>query len=127
MFMYETSAPTAHAVFRGDLYWLAPDPLKDIIPHPHLVLQDDVFNASRVPTVIVCALSTNLKRAIEPGNVLLDEAEGCLPRRSVVVVSRLAVVDKAALRDRMGKLRPERVEQVLAGLRFQQSGFLRGR
>lgn len=125
--MPDTPLPTAHPVIRGALYWLAPDLLKDSIRHPHLVVQDDVFNASRIATVVVCALSTNLQKATEPGNVLLDEAEGGLPKRSVVVVSQLSTVDKSALQDRIGALAPSRVEQVLAGLRFQQASFLRGR
>jgi mRNA interferase MazF len=116
-----------HAIFRGTLYWHAPDPLKDSIRHPHLVVQDDVFNASRIGTVIVCALSTNLHKAIEPGNVLLDPGEGGLTCQSVVVVSQLSVVDKSALNELIGTLTDTRVEQVLAGLRFQQTAFLRGR
>ncbi len=118
---------TPRAVLRGELYWLAPDPLKDGIRHPHLVVQDDVFNASRIDTVIVCALSSNLNKATEPGNVLLDPGEGGLPRRSVVVVSQLSVVGKSSLQDPIGMLGTERVEQVLAGLRFQQASFLQGR
>ena len=42
--------------------------------HPHVVVQDDVFNRSRITTVVVCALTTNLQGANEPGNVLLDRA-----------------------------------------------------
>lgn len=125
--MSDATQLTDPMVYRGELYWLSPDPLKDSIRHPHLVLQDDVFNASRVPTVIVCALSSNLNKAIEPGNVLLDEGEGSLPRQSVVVVSQLSVVAKSVLRELIGTLAPGRVEQVLAGLRFQQVSFLRNR
>lgn len=125
--MPDPSPPPASPARRGELYWLAPDPLRDAFTHPHLVVQDDVFNASRVPTVIVCALSSNLHKATEPGNVLLETGEGGLPRRSVVVVSQLSVVDKAVLRERIGMLAPSRVDQVLAGLRFQQSAFLQGR
>ena len=125
--MAEGTPRSGAAVLRGTLYWLAPDPVKDSIRHPHLVVQDDVFNASRIGTVVVCALSTNLRRAVEPGNVLLDPGEGGLPRQSVVVVSQLSVVDKFALQDPIGHLTDTRVEQVLAGLRFQQVAFLRGR
>lgn len=89
--------------------------------HPHVVVQDDVFNHSRVDTVIVCALTSNLHRASEPGNVLLEPGEGNLPRRSVVVVSRVSSVEKARLGARIGA----RVEQILAGLRFQQASFFR--
>lgn len=123
----EHASPGIRPVLRGALYWLAPDPGKDTLRHPHLVVQDDVFNASRIPTTVVCALSSNLQKASEPGNVLLDEGEGNLPRRSVVVVSQLSVVDKSALADPIGRLDAARVDQVLAGLRFQQAAFLRGR
>lgn len=125
--MSDTFRPTQKVVLRGELYWLAPDPLKDSIRHPHLVVQDDVFNASRIGTVIVCALSTNLNKASEPGNVLLDPLEGNLPHQSVVVVSQLSAVEKSTLQDSIGVLPSSRVEQVLAGLRFQQVAFLRGR
>lgn len=117
---------SAGEVRRGDLFWLLPEAARGSVPgrpHPYVVVQDDVFNRSRVHTVIVCALTTNLARASEPGNVLLDPGEGGLARRSVVVVSQLESVERARLGDRIGALSDERVEQVLAGLRFQQAAF----
>jgi mRNA interferase MazF len=110
---------------RGDLFWVAPDVggTKQVHPHPHVVVQDDVFNLSRVATVVVCALTTKLSRVSEPGNVLLDAGEGNLPRQSVVVVAQVASVEKARLGGRIGSLSAERVEQVLAGLRFLQASF----
>jgi mRNA interferase MazF len=111
---------------RGDLFWLVlPRPGAVERPKPHLVVQDDVFNHSRIDTVVVCALTTNLHRATEPGNVLLDDGEGGLPTRSVVVVSQISSVAKAALGERIGRLEAGRVDQVLAGLRFQQRSFAR--
>lgn len=91
--------------------------------HPHVVVQEDVFNCSRITTVIVCALTSNLQRASEPGNVLLAAGEGDLPRQSVVVVSQISSVEKSRLGPRVGVLSPERVEQIIAGLRFQQRSF----
>lgn len=111
---------------RGDLYWILAESLSPDFAHPYLVVQENVFNHSRISTVVVCALTTNLKRAREPGNVLLDEGEGALPRQSVVVVSQIASIEKSALGPRIGSLHPKRVEQVLAGLRFQQRSFYRG-
>jgi mRNA interferase MazF len=111
---------------RGELYWLEPDESRGSVPgvaHPHLVVQDDVFNLSRVSTVVVCALTSNLQRASEPGNVLLEPGEGGLSRQSVVVVSQISSVSKESLGARIGALAPERVEQVLDGLRFQQASF----
>jgi mRNA interferase MazF len=88
-----------------------------------VVVQDDVFNHSRITTVVVCALTSNVHRANEPGNVLLEVGEGDLPERSVVVVSQVSSVEKARLGERIGSLSDGRVEQILAGLRFQQVSF----
>lgn len=110
-------------VRRGDLFWVRPeavDGVEDAFAHPHVVVQDDVFNRSRIKTVVVCALTTNLERASEPGNLLLDVGEGGLPKQSVVVVSRIASIDRARLGARIGALAPARVDRILDGLRFQQ-------
>ncbi|GMV28069.1 MAG: hypothetical protein AMXMBFR59_01940 [Rhodanobacteraceae bacterium] len=120
-----STIPTADvtAIRRGDLFWIAPDDSRGPAPdyaHPHVVVQDDLFNRSRIATVVVCALTSNLQRASEPGNVLLDPGEGGLPRQSVVVVSQIDSVDKTRFGARIGALSPARVEQVLAGLGFQQ-------
>src|SRR5690242_18819080 len=120
-----TGAPPAR-INRGDVFWIGPDDSRGPVPsysHPHVVVQDDVFNHSRITTVVVCALTSNLHRANEPGNVLLDVGEGNLPRQSVVVVSQISSVEKTRLGERIGSLSDARVEQILAGLRFQQVSF----
>lgn len=113
---------------RGDIFWLGPDvergPEVDYA-HPHVVVQEDVLNQSRITTVVVCALTSNLHRAGEPGNVLLEEGEGDLPKRSVVIVSQIASVEKARLGERIGSLTQARVDQILDGLRFQQATYFR--
>ena len=116
-------------IHRGGLFWVeAPDPDgQAVIPHPHLVVQDDLFNQSRIETVVVCPLTSNLKRAKEPGSVLLDPGEGALERQSVVLASRITALPKDRLGAYIGTLTPARVDQVLAALRFVQSSFLRGR
>lgn len=113
---------------RGDVFWLQPDDSRGPVPeyaHPHVVVQEDVFNHSRITTVVVCALTTNLHRISEPGNVLLDPGEGSLPKQSVVVVSQISSVEKVRLGARIGALSKERVDQILAGLGFQQASFFR--
>ncbi|MGH8081337.1 MAG: type II toxin-antitoxin system PemK/MazF family toxin [Lysobacter sp.] len=115
---------------RGDVFWIAADESKGSVPgvaHPHVVVQDDVFNHSRIGTVVVCALTSNLGRASEPGNVLLEPGEGGLARQSVVVVSQVSSLYKARLGERIGSLSDERVEQVLAGIRFLQTSFFNRR
>jgi mRNA interferase MazF len=124
----EPKASQSTRIDRGDLFWIGPDDTRGPQPsysHPHVVVQDNVFNHSRIATVIVCALTSNLHRAGEPGNVLLELGEGNLPEQSVVVVSQIASVDKARLGARIGSLSDARVEQILAGLRFQQVSFFR--
>jgi mRNA interferase MazF len=108
---------------QGDIYWVA---LKDPrgsepgITHPHVVIQENVVNRSRINTVVVCALTTNMKRVSIPGNVLLDPGEANLPRQSIVAVSQVSTVDKTQLGAYIGSLSAERVQQILTGMRLQQ-------
>ncbi len=116
------------SVNRGDIFWIVPDDSRGPAPsysHPHVVVQDDLFNHSRVSTVIVCALTTNLAKASEPGNVQLEPGEGDLPKQSVVVASQISSVEKTRLGERIGALSEARVDQILAGLRFLQRSFFR--
>ena len=115
-------------VSRGDVFWIAPDEARGSVPaiaHPHVIVQEDVFNHSRIAMVIACALSTNLDRASEPGVVLLEDGEGGLPRRSVVIASQVSSVHKHELGDYVGTLAGSRVDQVVAALRFLQASFHR--
>jgi mRNA interferase MazF len=105
---------------QGDLYWFSPPDAGQGIAHPHVIVQDDVLNSSRIHSVVVCGLTTNLSRASLPGNVLLDAGEGGLPSASVVVVTHVSAVDEHLLGEFIGALSRERVEQILAGMRFVQ-------
>ena len=105
-------------VRQGDIFWVSPDPSNGIASdhmHPQVVISDD-----SIDTVVLCGLTSNLKRAKEPGNVLLEEAEANLPRQSVVVVSLVSTVDKDRLGEYVGTLTERRIDQILAGLRFLQ-------
>ncbi|TWI00976.1 mRNA interferase MazF [Luteimonas cucumeris] len=115
---------------RGDIFWVAADESMGSIPgspHPHVIVHDDVFNHSRIPTVVVCSLSSNLRRASEPGVVLLEAGEGGLERRSVVIASQVSSIAKEQLGERIGSLSVQRVDQVIAALRFLQVSHFRGR
>ena len=108
---------------QGDLYWVPLEEADGAEPgyiHPHVIVQDNLFNRSRIATVVVCALTTNLKRANLPGNVLLEAGEANLPKQSVVVASQVSTVNKAQLGEYIGSLSAARVDQILAGMRFIQ-------
>ena len=110
-------------VNQGDIYWIPlkePSGLELDHTHPHVVIQDNVFNHSRINTVVVCALTTNLKRAKAPGNVLLEVGEANLPKQSVVVVSQVSTADKTQLGEYIGSLNEQRISQILAGMQFLQ-------
>jgi mRNA interferase MazF len=106
---------------QGDVYWVPvnePPEAESHVVHPHVVIQADVLNRSRINTVVVCALSTNMKRAKAPGNVLLEVGEANLPRQSIVVVSQVSTVNKTQLGDYIGSLSEQRINQILAGMQF---------
>lgn len=112
---------------QGDVFWIqAENPDESELghySHPYVVVQDNLFNHSRINTVIVCALTSNIGRAKDPGNVLLDLGEANLPEQSVVVVSKVSSVAKTLLGEYIGSLSQTRIEQILAGIRFLQAAF----
>jgi mRNA interferase MazF len=83
---------------------------------PYVIVQNNAFNNSRIGTVVVCGLTSNLRRAGDPGNVLLSPGEADLPEQSVVNVSQIVTLDKTQLRARIGVLSPEHVREVLRGI-----------
>ena len=114
------------AINQGDIYWIPRDYPGDSEPnivHPQVVIQDNVLNHSRIHTVVVCALTSNIRRANLPGNVLLDVGEANLPRQSVVEVSKVSTVAKTQLGEYIGSLTEQRISQILAGMRFLQRSF----
>lgn len=108
-------------IHQGDIFWVDLDEPTGSSPgyrHPHVVIQNNVFNRSRLHTVVVCALTSNLQRATAPGNVLLESGEADLSKQSVVVVSQVFTVDKSQLSDHIGTLSKKRVRQILDDLKL---------
>ena len=104
---------------QGDIYWIdlgEPIGSEPAYIRPYVVIQNDLLNSSQIRTVIVCALTSNLRRAKAMGNVLLELGEANLDRQSVVNVSQIFTVDKALLTEKIGKLSQARIRQILAGL-----------
>ncbi len=106
---------------QGDIYWIdfeEPSGSEPGYRHPHVVVQNNLFNRSEIRTVVVCALTSNLKRASAPGNVLLDKEETNLPKDSVVNVSQVFTVDKSQLDEYGGTLSTKRVREILNGIKL---------
>ena len=86
-------------ISQGDLFWVdlgEPSGSRSGFRRPFVMVRNDVFNRSRLTTAIVCALTSNLRRAEAPGNVLLPRGEGKLSKDSVVNVTQLFTIDKAS-------------------------------
>jgi mRNA interferase MazF len=83
---------------------------------PVVVVQGDAFNASKLASVVVVPLTSNLRWADAPGNVRLTARMTGLPRDSVANVSQIVTVDRAILTERVGKLTAAKLELILAGV-----------
>jgi len=106
---------------QGDVFWVdlgEPGGSATGYRHPHVVIQNDLFNHSRINTVVVCVVTSNLKRASTPGNVLLKKGEANLSKRSVVNVSQIFTIDKVDLVERIGTLSSKCMRQILDGVRL---------
>lgn len=104
---------------QGDVFWVNLGTPRGSAPgycHPHVVVQNNLFNASRISTVVVCALTSQVRYANAPGNVLLNRGEAKLPKASVVNVSQVFTVDKADLKEKIGTLSGQRIQEILDGM-----------
>jgi mRNA interferase MazF len=81
-----------------------------------VIVQGDALNRSRIATAICVPLTSNLAWANAPGNVLLTERATGLPKESVANVSLIIAVDRAYLTDRVSKLSPKKLAQILGGI-----------
>lgn len=108
-------------VRQGEVYWLdlgIPFGSAPGFRRPYVVVQNDALNESGIRTTVVCALTSNVRRAGAPGNVLLREREGGLPRQSVVNVSQVYTVDQNLLSERIGVLSRRRILEITDGIRL---------
>jgi mRNA interferase MazF len=106
---------------RGDIWWAdLPEPTASEPGYrrPVLVVQSDDFNRSRIATAIVVVVTSNLKLAEAPGNVLLPQRATGLPKDSVANISQVLTVDKSFLTEKLGELPDYLLEQVEDGLRL---------
>jgi len=85
---------------------------------PVLVIQSNAFNESRIASVIVAIITTNLAIESAPGNVRLHKTDSGLSKPSVVNISQLFTIDRALLTEKVRALPSTTMQQVEAGLRL---------
>ena len=106
---------------RGEIWWAslpAPRGSEPGYRRPIVIVQSDEFNESRISTVIVAILTSNLRLAAAPGNFRLDRRETGLSRDSVLNLSQVLTVDKSFLTERVGALSVRNLAAMDAGLKL---------
>lgn len=109
---------------RGEIWWAElPDPMASEpgFRRPVVIVQSNVFNRSRIRTVIAVVLTSNLRLADAPGNVLVSASDSGLPKDSVANVSQVITVDRTFLTERCGRLPGHLIRSIDDGLRLALS------
>ena len=105
-------------IAQGEVWWAElaePSGSEPGFRRPVVIVQGDAFNRSRIATVVCVALTSNLRWAAAPGNVLLSSRLTGLPKDSVANVSQLVTLDRNVLTERVGALPPKKIQLVLLG------------
>ena len=106
-------------VGQGDVFWSHLGPAVDSATagrRPVLVVQGDLFNQTRINTVVVAALTTSTSRRSLPGNVAFKKGEANLPRACAANVTQLATLDRHRLVEKIGTVRGDKLQEVLDGI-----------
>jgi mRNA interferase MazF len=102
----------------GSIYWVDFSPAKGSEPkgrRPGLVIQNNILNDSKLNTVVMVAITTTLKFGDLPGNVVLRKGESNLPKKCVVNVTQIKSVDRKSIREEIGTLSAQRLQEVREG------------
>lgn len=108
-------------VRRNEVWWVdlgKPRGSEPGFTRPVLVVSADAFNSSRISTVLVIVLTSNVALASAPGSVLISPTDSGLPKPSVANVSQMLTVDKTFLFKKVRRLSKTAVQRVEAGLRL---------
>lgn len=106
-------------VAQGDIFWaVLSDPIGSGpgFTRPVVIVQGDALNASRLATVVVVPLTSNLRWASAPGNVLLKSRRTGLAKDSIANVSQIVAVDRTVLSEHVGRVTKAQLELILGGI-----------
>ncbi len=105
----------------GDIWWAElPEPQGSGPGNkrPLVIIQSNEFNESKINTVIAAVITTNIRLAAAPGNILLSKKISKLPKESVINVSQMITIDKSFLTEKIKTLPASIVHQVDEGMRL---------
>jgi mRNA interferase MazF len=108
-------------MIRGEIWWAEfgiPYGSEIGYNRPVLIVQDDSFNESRIKTVVVLPLTTNIRLLDAPGNIIIRKKESKLNEDSVVIVAQLYAIDRGRFKNKISKVTKETMEQVELGMKL---------
>jgi len=108
-------------VKRGEIWWASLEDPKGSEPgfkRPVVIISSNDFNASKIKTIIVAIITSNLRLSEAPGNFELTKKSTGLPRNSVINISQLITIDKSFLMDKTGKFTNKQIELLNDGLKL---------
>ncbi len=106
-------------MMRGEIWWAdfgIPFGSEPGFKRPVLIVQDDLFNKSKIQTIVIVPFSTNLILAEAPGNILLVKELTKLSKDSVLVVSQLYALDRQRLIEKNSKMEKRHLAEIEEGL-----------
>jgi len=104
----------------GEIWWASlPEPTGSGpgFRRPVLIVQSNPFNSSRISTVVVAAITSNLRLSAAPGNVKITKRESGLGKASVVNVSQVLTLERTLLTEQVRRLSEKRMLEIDQGLR----------
>jgi len=108
-------------MIRGEIWWAEfgiPYGSETGYSRPVLIVQDDSFNESRIKTIVVLPLTTNMRLLDAPGNVLIQKKESKLTDDSVIIVAQLYAIDRERFKKKVSKVTKEIMLQVEIGIKL---------
>ena len=108
-------------MIRGEIWWAdlgIPFGSEPGFKRPVIILQDNLFNKSRIRTIVVASITSNLSLAEAPGNILLEKEESDLPKDGVINVSQISTIDKLRLIEKISSISRTTEEKVNAGVKL---------
>ena len=108
-------------MIRGELWWAdfgIPFGGEPGYKRPVLIIQNDFFNKSKINTIIVIPLTTNLILADAPGNILITKNQSKLKKDSVITISQIEVIDRRRLIEKITKIDRAIIEKIENNLMF---------
>lgn len=106
---------------KGEIWWASLEEPRGAEPgyrRPVVVISSNEFNKSKIRTIIVAAVTSNLLLVDVPGNFKLLKKGSGLKCDSVVNISQLLTLDKSFLSEKAGKLNNKQNQLLSYGLKL---------